>query len=190
MGKKKNQHVQQSMGQMVSRAALAQLGPDIEKMVKAYTNQIGQKLAVQMASTSETMFTRLVVLERLLMKHYNYTQDDLANMVADYEDEKENMATVDEIAQGDTVRLEIRLKAKDKEFKEFERMKLYDVGLGNTFGLEIESALIGMKTSESKTIEFGKDKGFVAELKVQRICRDLTPKVETTKETPVATTNA
>jgi hypothetical protein len=89
MGKKKGQnHIQQSMGQMVSKAALAQMGPAIENYIQRVVQQLGQQLAMQSASTLETMFSRIVVLETILMEKYGLTKEDLASKVADLEDSK------------------------------------------------------------------------------------------------------
>lgn len=176
MGKKKGnkqQHLQQSMGQMVSKAALAQLGPHIERYVNAVVGNLGQQLAMQQASTLETLFSRVVVLEKILMEKYGYTAEDLATRVSDIEDEKESLKLVDgAIEKGDVVRLEVKTKAKDQaEFQGSSRLKLYKTGSGETIGEELESALIGMKAGETKQVEFGKEKGMVAEFTINRVSR-------------------
>ena len=51
MGKKKQQHVQQSMSQLVSQAALSQLKPHIDFQVKTEITRLGNKLARQQLDT-------------------------------------------------------------------------------------------------------------------------------------------
>lgn len=174
MGKKKGQqHVQQSMGQMVSKAALAQMGPAIERYVQNVVQRLGSQLAMQQASTLETMFSRIVVLESILIEKFGYTKEDLATKVSEIEDEKEGLKLVDGgIEKGDVVRLEVRTRAKDQaEFQGSSRLKLYKTGTGETLGEELESAILGMKNGEVKTVEFGKDQSMVAEFTINRVSR-------------------
>lgn len=186
MGQKKSKqnHVQQSMGQMVSKAALAQMGPQIAQFVQAQVQQLGSQLAMQQASTLETLFSRVVVLETILMEKYGYSKDDLAEKVALLEDEKEGLTLVTGgIEKNDVVRLEVKTKAKEQaDFAGSSRLKLYKTGTGETIGQELEEALLGMKSGETKQVEFGKDKSMVAEFTVNRISRNLNPKVEETQD--------
>lgn len=185
MGKKKSSgHVQQSMGQMVSRAALAQLGPEIEQLVRAYIQQLGNQLAVQQASTLETLFARVVVLESIIMEKLGYSTEDLTQKVAAIEDEKETLELVQGEAQaGDVVRLEIKTKTKDQtEFQGSSRLKIYQVGSGQTIGEELESAIVGMKSGETKQVSFGKEGAMVAEIKVDRVSRQIKSQDVTTGE--------
>lgn len=185
MGKKKSSgHVQQSMGQMVSRAALAQLGPEIEQLVRAYIQQLGNQLAVQQASTLETLFARVVVLESIIMEKLGYSTEDLTQKVAAIEDEKENLELVQgEAHVGDVVRLEIKTKTKDQnEFQGSSRLKIYQVGSGQTIGEELESAIVGMNSGETKQVIFGKEGAMVAEIKVDRVSRQIKSQDVTTGE--------
>lgn len=185
MGKKKGNagpqnHLQQSMGQMVSKAALAQMGPAIDATVRQYVQNLGNQLAQQQASTLETLFSRVVVMERLLMEKFGITADDLATKVADLEDEKEGLESVSAVESGDVVRMVIKTKTKDQtEFQGESRLKLYGAGTGKTIGEELESALIGMATGDVKHVEFGKDKALVAEMTINRVSR---PVKEESKE--------
>lgn len=174
MGKKKSQqHQQQSFGNMVSKAALTQMGPQIEQMVRAYVQNLGNQLAAQQASTLETLFARVVVLEQIVIEKLGYSGEDLTNMVAAIEDEKENLTLVDGAAElGDVVRLEISTKAKDQtEFQGSSRLKIYQTGSGQTIGQELEAAILGMKTKETKEINFGKDGAMVAKITIDRVSR-------------------
>jgi hypothetical protein len=175
MGKKKSSqnHLQQSMGNMVSRAALVQMGPDIEKIVRHHVNHLGNQLAVQQASTLETLFSRVVVLESIVMEKLGYTSEDLTRLVSNKEDEAEGLARVDGAAEaGDVVRLEIRTKTKDQAvYQGSSRLKINQIGSGQTIGPELESAVLGMKAGETKEVEFGTDKAMTAEIKIDRISR-------------------
>lgn len=175
MGKKKNQnHLQQSVGNLVSKAALAQMGPQIEAVVRSYVQQLGNQLAVQQASTLETLFARVVVLESIVMEKLGYTTEDLTNKVADIEDEKENLMKVDQVELGDVVRLEIRTKTKDQtEYQGSSRLKVAQIGTGQTVGTELETAVIGMKAGETKEVLFGKDQAMSAEIKLDRVSRTI-----------------
>lgn len=177
MGKKKSaEHVQQSMGQLVSKAALAQMGPSIEQLVRAYVKTLGGNLAVQQASTLETLFARVVVLETIVIEKLGLTTEDLTNRVADIEDEKEGLLKVESVELNDVVRLEIRTRKKDQtEFQGSSRLKISQTGTGQTIGQELESAILGMKSGETKEVEFGEDKGMVAELRLNRASRRPAP---------------
>lgn len=173
MGKKKSaQHVQQSMGQLVSRAALTQMGPEIEQLVRAYVQNLGSQLAVQSASTLETLFARVVVLESIVIEKLGFTAEDLTNKVADIEDEKQGLLKVDAVELNDVVRVEIRTKTKDQpDYQGSSRLKISQTGTGQTIGQELEGALLGMKTGETKEVQFGQDQGMTAELKLNRVSR-------------------
>lgn len=175
MGKKKTaqNHVQQSMGQMVGRAAMVQMGPQIEQLVRAYVNQLGNQLAVQQASTLETLFARVVVLESIVMEKLGYTTDDLTKKVATIEDEKEGLTLVEGVAElNDVVRLEIRTKTKDQiEFQGSSRLKVSQIGTGQTMGQELEAAVLGMKAGDTKEVTFGQDGAMTAEIKIDRVSR-------------------
>lgn len=179
MGNKKSQknsHPQQSFQQLVSEASsnasLNKMMPEVEKMVRAYVQQLGNNLAVQQASTLETLFARVVVLETIVMEKLGYSTEDLTKMVAKIEDEKENLEEVEEAQNGDVVRLEVSTKTKDQdEFQGTSRLKIYQTGSGQTLGPEMESAIIGMKAGETKEVSFGQDQQLLAKITVNRCSR-------------------
>lgn len=174
MGKKRTagQQTNQSMASLVQRAALVQMGPQIEQTVRAYVQQLGNQLAQQQASTLETIFARVVVLETIIMEKLGYTTDDLTEKVATIEDEKENLTKSDTAEVGDVVRLEIRTKTNDQPvYQGSSRLKVYQTGTGQTLGQELENAVIGMKTKEKKEVKFGKDGLMTAEITIDRISR-------------------
>lgn len=175
MGKKKSNsqpRLQQSLGNLVSKAALAQLGPQIEDMVISHVQHLGQQISMQQASTLQTLFSRVVVLEQIVMDKLGLTSEDLTGMVADLEDSKEGLAKAESVESGDVVRLEISTKTKDQtEYQGSSRLKVSQIGSGQTLGNELEGATLGMKAGETKEINFGKDGGMVAKLTVDRVSR-------------------
>lgn len=173
MGKKKQQqHVQQSMGNMVSAAALAQLGPKIEQLVRAHVDSLGNQLTSQQISTFQNILLRLVTLEKLVIEKLGVTAEDLAKRVSDLEDSAEGLESVDTVELGDTVRLEISTKTKDQDrFQGSSLLKLDNTGKGEYLGQELEAALLGMKSNETKEINFGQDGAMVAKLTVNRVSR-------------------
>ena len=184
MGKKKGQnHVQQSMGQLVSKAALAQMGPAIERFVRGQIQSLGSQLAMQQASTLETLFSRLTVLEAIMVEKLGYTKESLAVKVSEMEDEKEGLTLVNGPAEkGDVVRIEAKTRTSDQtEYQGSSRLKIPNIGSGENLGPELEGAVLGMVAGETKTLEFGKDKQMVAEITVNRVSRG--PKVEATAPT-------
>ena len=202
MGKKKNkqqvQHVTQSMGQMVSRAALAQLAEPIGQMVQRGVNQLGQKLAMKQAENVSVMFTRIVAIEKLLIEKNIVTQEDLQNKVADIEDERDGATKADDLQTGDIARIDVR--TKDVKAENYEdgvtKLKVMNTGSGNTMGTEVEAGMIGMKVGETKVVTFADNK-LNAEIKLCRVSRpippppppvalvkDEAPAADTTAETP------
>jgi hypothetical protein len=173
MGKKKTQpRLQESLGNLVSKAALTKLLPDIENVVRAHVKNLGGHLAVQQASTLETLFARTIVLEKIIMEKHGLTLEDLTKKVADVEDEKEGLVQVEEVQVGDVARVEIRTRTKEQtEFQGSSRMKISQTGTGQTIGEELEKGLLGMKTGETKEVEFGQDKAMIAQLRLDRVSR-------------------
>lgn len=185
MGKKKasQQHQADSFGNMVSRAALTQLLPHIEGMV----NELGSQLQQQQQSTFQLLYTRLVAVEQILIEKGVATQEDMMNRIADLEDKREGLTTVDTVAAGDTVRIAIRTKTEDQpEFQGSSKLKVMNVGTGNTIGKEVESEIVGMKAGDLKEVKFGQNKEIVAEIKVDRVGRPLPPQVLTPAPAPQA----
>jgi hypothetical protein len=169
---KPQQSFQQMVSEASSNAALNKIMPEVEKMVRAYVQQLGQNLAMQQASTLETLFARVVVLESIVMEKLGYSTDDLTEMVAKTEDEKEGLIAVEEAQLGDVVRLEVRTKTKDQEeFQGSSRLKIYQTGSGQTLGPEMESAILGMKAGETKEVSFGQDQQLLAKITVNRCSR-------------------
>jgi hypothetical protein len=170
MGKKKSSgpqsHATQSFGQMVSKAALSQMMPQIEDVVRHYVNQLGSQIAQKSAETIEHLHARVVCLEALLMDKGVTTKEELSDKIASIEDDKRGVAAVDGPAEsGDSV-------LKDQaEYQGRSLVRIDNVGTGNSFGPELESAIVGMKANEVKEVTFGKDKELGARLSVARVSR-------------------
>jgi hypothetical protein len=192
MGKKKNsqQHVAESMGQMVSRAALTQMMKPINQMVQIAVSQLGQKLAMKQTENTAMMFTRIVAVEKLLIDKGIVTANDLSNKVADIEDERDNATRADVLEKGDIARIEVRTKdAKAENFEsDTTRLKVINFGSGNSLGTEVETAALGMKVGELRIVTFAKDT-LCAEITLSRVSRPIpppAPPVEEPKEQPAA----
>jgi hypothetical protein len=181
MGKKKSSgpqsHATQSFGQMVSKAALSQMMPQIEDVVRHYVNQLGSQIAQKSAETIEHLHARVVCLEALLMDKGVTTKEELSDKIASIEDDKRGVAAVDGPAEsGDSVRVTIETKLKDQaEYQGRSLVRIDNVGTGNSFGPELESAIVGMKANEVKEVTFGKDKELGARLSVARVSRPKAP---------------
>lgn len=189
MGKKKTVktnkqvHQTQSFGSMVSRAALCQLGPEISRMI----NDMGDQISAKQISTLEMLYTRIVVLEKVLIDKLGITQDELTLRVSDVEDERDGLAKAGDVVIGDTTRVEIQTKTKDQEkYQGTTRMKIQNTGSGNTLGKEIEEQIIGMKTGEVKVVEFGQNKELLAQITLNKSSRPI-PKEESNNEKPSTT---
>lgn len=179
MGKKRNagnpqNHQTQSFGQMVSQAALAQLKPFIVDMVQQEVDQLSAKLTQQTANTIEMLYLRVLTLEDVAMEKLSITKDELAERVATREDLSEGLEAAAEAKVGDVIRMEIKTKTKDQPvFAGSSRLKVYSLGSGRTIGKELEDGIVGLKSGETKQIEFGKDKEVVAEVTINRVSRPI-----------------
>lgn len=180
MGNKKAQaRVQQSMGNMISKAALTQLGPEIAQMINNGLQQVASQLAQEQLSTLATLFVRIRVLEEIIVEKLGYTQDQLAQRVSDLEDGAEGLKAADVVQTDDVVRIEVKTKTKDQtEFQGSTRLKISDLGSGQGIGKELEAKLVGMKVGEVKETEFGQ--GMVAELTINRISRKVSGAADAT----------
>lgn len=180
MGKKKSSgsqsHATQSFGQMVSKAALAQMGPEIEDLVRHYVNQLGSSVARQSADTIEHLHSRVVCLEAMIIDKGVATKDELGEKIASMEDSKQGNEKVTDAAKlGDTVRVTLETRTKDQdEYQGKSMIRVDNVGSGNTYGPELEGGMLGMVAPEVKEFSFGKDGQLMARVTLNRVSR---PKV-------------
>jgi bacillopeptidase F (M6 metalloprotease family) len=160
---------QSSFKELVAEAA--------QNAVKPYLNQQIQQLGIalqnQQNETLRALYTRVVTLEKLAQKHFNLTEDQLANLVAETEDAAQGLTSAESIEEGDLVRLEISTKTKeDNEYTGTSRLIVENVGLEPlTLGPEIEPQLIGLKTGDEKVLNFGQDGTMEAKVVVNRVSR-------------------
>lgn len=180
MGKKKTQqHQTQSFGNMVSKAALAQLGPHIEAMV----NSLGQQLAIRQANTYGQLFTRIVALEKLLIEKTLTTQDEIMSKISDVEDQREGLVAATELKLGDVARIEARTKNEDGTYKtDSTRLKVVNAGSGDTLGKEVEQTLIGLKVGDKAIVKTGKNKEIDVEITLTKSSRPVAEEVKSEEQ--------
>ncbi len=184
MGKKRKspknagrQQQQQTYQQMIAGQTLKKFKPYIDEQLQGAARAI----AMQQSQLLDSAFTRIRILEELLIdKFEDVTKTTLANRVAELEDQKNGLIVADEVVVGDRVRLEIRAKEVDGEYKDSTKLLVDNAGTGQTLGAALEDALVGMKTDEVKEITYGEGDKMTAELTINRISR--APVVEKVEE--------
>lgn len=187
MSKKKNQlRPTMSFEQVVAQASLNRLKPYVSQMV----SQESQNIRGAMGQTLRTMFSRLVVMERILMEKFGYSQDDLASLVSNVEDEHEGLVEVsDEVKLNDVVRFEIKTKAVDAvEYQGSSKLRTTKTGTGENLGKEIESNILGMKKGETKEFQINPKKPVDVCVTINKVSRRIEkeqPKPEKTDENKV-----
>lgn len=159
---------QQSFQQTITDQTLKKFKPYIDQQLQGAARAI----AMQQSQLLDSAFTRIRILEELLIeKHEDVSKIFLANRVAELEDQKNGLVVADEVVIGDRVRLEIRAKELDGEYKESTKLLVDNAGTGQTLGAALEDALVGMKTDEIKEITYGAGQKMTAELTINRVSR-------------------
>lgn len=174
MNKKKNRaskkraQPQKSFAELVADQTQAKIDSAVNNAVARLANGL---VNIQRQHI-EGLFTRIVVLEELLVeKLEGVDQDLLADRVANLEDKQAGLEAVEEVAEGDRVRATLRTKLIGaKEFNGESRQMIDNVGLGNTLGPDIEKAMLGMKVNETKLVKLEEAKSEV-EILINRISR-------------------
>ena len=173
---KKRAQPQHSFQDLVAQATLEKFGPFIQGMV----SQLGQRLAKAQSQAQQTLYTRLLVLEEVATEKLGVTKDELAQKVAQKEDAAEGFETAEVVEKGDRVRVSLRTKQKDaKEFQGESRHLVDNVASGDTFGEELEEAMLGLKAGELKEVTL-KETGDVIEVTLNMVSRK--PKKEVKAE--------
>ena len=165
------QHQQKSFNKLVGEASLEKVKP----FVQAQVQQLGMEMQQALMQTVASLVNRLVVLEELAVEKSGVSMEELINRVADLEDKQTNYEKVEEVIEGDLVRLKIATKMEDQEDFQGESA-LAITGCGKdplTLGPELEPQLIGMQVGDMKQIAFGKDKKMIAKIEVQRVSRKI-----------------
>lgn len=167
-GGQRQVHPTRSFEQLVADATLSKLGGYIDDEI----HELGQSLLIRQQQAMSNLLTRLVAVEEILTEKLGMTKDDLSNRVAAVQDRFEgfNEVTDRAVETGDRVRLEIATRTADQsEYQGSSRLQIENAGSGQTLGSEIEGAVVGMKTGETKEITFGKDASLAAKITVNRI---------------------
>lgn len=172
-------HPTRSFDQMVADATMTRFSGFIEAEIE----RVGQDLLARQQAAMGNLLTRLVATEEVLSEKLGVSKTDLANRVAAIQDRFEGFVEVTGgVELGDRVRLEIKTRTADQtEYQGSSRLQLEDAGTGRTLGKELEEALIGMSTGETKEVKFGKDGELTASIQIDRISRE--PKAASPVET-------
>lgn len=164
MGKKKTQgggkHQTQSFQQLVGQANRDALKPYVEQLVVAHVSNLGNQIAARMFTQLGNIQTRIIALERVLQQKLGLTNEELANLVLDIEDEATGYSKVDRAAQaGDFLRIELATKTStETEFSRNVKREVASLGSDsdkNPDTKTMNDALVGMKAGETKEIMVG-----------------------------------
>lgn len=168
-GRVRQLHPQRSFSQIVTELSLQKTSGYIDAQIET----LGQRLLIQQQRELAPILMRLVTLENIVSEKLGISKNELADRVAAVQDEAEGFVAVSDAANaGDRVRLEIKTKTADQtEFQGASRMLIDNIGSGRVIGQELEGAVVGMKTGEVKTIEFGNEKAMIAEITVNMVSR-------------------
>lgn len=169
-GRVRQVHPQKSFKDYVAEAAINYCKPFM-------TGKLNE-MAHRHLQSEEVIFTRLMVLEELLLEQFpSVTQDELAFRAARVQDRAQGFEVVDGVVEkGDRVRLEVSIKkTEDAEFEPGHKFLLHDAGSGATLGPELEKAMLGMSKDEVKQMTFGTENAMEARITINMISRSATP---------------
>ena len=144
MGKKR-ETPNQPMTNLLQKAAVAQMGPQIGEEIQ---NQVRLVKAETMLIL-DGISTRLAALETLLVEKVGIKGEEVVARIADIEDVREGYRTAESVQAGDRVRLQIQA-GDEPSFK--RKIDSFGSGLGLAQGLE--DLIIGMKSGESRSLTF------------------------------------
>lgn len=165
--KKKRVTPNKTFQDQVASATLGKFQGYIDQQIITVTQAVARELNQQLVA----LYERHTVLENIVTDKLNITQEELALMVADFQDEKDGYISAPETnlcKESDRVRILIKTKTKDQdEFQGQSKMLIDNCGSGNTIGKELESGIIGMKVGDSKELPFGD--GMVAFIELIKI---------------------
>tara|TARA_R110000868_G_C10973188_1_gene771558 strand:+ start:90041 stop:90640 length:600 start_codon:yes stop_codon:yes gene_type:complete len=175
--KKAGAKPQQSFKNLVAEASAKAVTSVIDQRIQ----QLGLQLAQNQARELGGIATRLAVMEQICIEKLGITNEDLAERVAEFEDEALGFEKVETVAEGDTVRVTVAAKKSDeKEYGEESNVQITNTGLSPyTLPKEIEEGVVNLTTGETVEIAFGKDDAMKAKVTIDRISRKI---VEETDE--------
>lgn len=159
---KKKAHQTQSFEQLVAKASLERLKPFIQQQVQLQGHVITQKVARIVLDPISQLQTRQMALEQVLEEALGASlsglTDKIANKICVLEDNALGLHTVEEAAEGDTVRLSVESKEEGKEvFTHKTKLRIERLLVKNaedrvqTFQ-ELEESVVGTKVGESKEL--------------------------------------
>lgn len=160
-------HATQAFGELVSRAALNQLLPDIKTMVA----ELGSKIALEQANSMELLYLRLLVLEQAS----GLTQEELTERVTVLKDSFDGLEKVEESKLGDTlrIRLSFRENKEGANYNEPQDRRIEQVGTGKTLGPAIEAQLVNLKVGDEREFPLGEPATHTAKVTITRVSRPI-----------------
>lgn len=173
MGKKRSgrQDQQASFSQMLQQQSLNKVKPYLDQQIA----EVARILSANLNNNLEEIYIRVVALEKILMNKFNVEESLIIETVADIQDEKDGLKKSLEAAkEQDTVRIEVSTKAKDQaEFQGTSKLVVSRLGSGQTLGKALEGHILGMKSDETKEVNFGQNDEMVAKITVNRVSSPL-----------------
>ena len=169
----------QSFEQYMLNQTIKKFQSFIEEEIK---RQVDDKL-VKYRSALDTLALKMLAFEEILTtKLDGVTKESLNDTYVTCEDKLEGFERTVEAKENERVRISIKTKMADQtEFQGASSVVIDNLGSGKTLGQEIEPQIIGMKTGEQKEFTFGKDGGFVANVKLNYASQKIIPIEETQK---------
>jgi hypothetical protein len=158
MGKKKTPT--KSFEHIVSDMTTKKFEPVIKKLIAESFSQF----AFKYNDTLRDLFIKVAVIDDILTeKLENINFNGIASRVADKQDVMEGyksmVALEDKVTANDRVRISMEIKEKNAaDFGEVQKLQIDAVGSGQTLGVEFETHLIDMGSSDTKEVILkGKD---------------------------------
>lgn len=180
MGKKKNNgnkpHPNKSFEQYVADATLAKFEGYIDQQVEV----VGRAMAQYQMRQLAVLTLRIKAIEELLGGKLGVTAAELGDKVAEYEDQAEGFQEVKDggLLVGDRARVEItHKKSEEADFSKPVRLMVNNAGSGQTLGEELEAALVGLTTGETREVIYGPEGVMTARLTINRLSRRPAPPV-------------
>lgn len=153
---KKGMHATQSFTQMVGKANQEALKPFIQEQVINAVRIIQANLARQQLEALAGVQTRIVVLEKIVKEKLGYTEEQLADMILQVEDEATgHTENTSGAVEGDLVRMRVAGKpASEEKYGPETKLSVHHLAKEPTqTHLDLEKGIIGMKKGETREIE-------------------------------------
>jgi hypothetical protein len=174
------QHAGDSFQTLAQKAIMEKVAPFIQQQMQVIQFQIQG----EMQNTLRGMYTRITVMEEVMMDKLGITEEEYVDMVIEKEDTSDGLEKVEDgaVEAGDRVRITVMTKTKEQEeFAGESKLVLDNCGVAPfQIGEELEPQVVGMALGETKDFPFGKDKEMVAKITIDRIARR--PKLEEVKD--------